>query len=159
MMAYGDDAGFDSWLAANGYTLPSGAPAPAVLRQRASAYLDALYEVRLPGVRTGGFAQERAWPRAGAEVYGQAIPDNVVPPAIEQAVYAAAHQEALSLGSLSAAVSAAGAVKRERVEGAVDIEYFEGSGDVAADATIKLSVVEGLMAPFFGSASLGVFVV
>lgn len=159
MAGYGTDQGFSDWLTTNGHVLPESALAPAILRQRGSQYIDGLYGSRFSGQPTGGFAQDRAWPRAGAEAYSQFIPDDVVPPAIERATYAAAYQEALSPGSLSAAVSAAGAVKRERVEGAVDIEYFEGSGDVAADATIKLSLVEGLMAPFFGSAALGVFVV
>ena len=40
MAAYGTDEGFTAWLSANGHTLP-GSLTAAVLRERASAYIDA----------------------------------------------------------------------------------------------------------------------
>lgn len=160
-MAYGSDSAFTAWLALNGLTLPASAPDAAILRQRGSQYVDNTYGSRFWGVPTLGIAQERAWPRTGAKAYGQAIPDGAIPVAVEQASYAAAHHEAFFPGSLSVAASHAGAVKREKVE-VLEVEYVAGSGDVVADATVRLTAVEGLLAPFLRSetpAGLGLWAV
>lgn len=158
MAGYGTDQGFEDWLTMNGHVLPESAPAPAILRQRGSQYIDGLYGSRFSGQPTGGFAQDRAWPRADASAHGQSIPADVIPIAVEQAAYVAALQEAISLGSLSVAASASGAIKREKVD-VLEVEYAAGSGDAVADATVRLSEVEGLLARFFGAPALAVFVV
>ncbi|MBB4798009.1 hypothetical protein HNP32_001733 [Brevundimonas bullata] len=161
-MAYGSDSGFTAWLALNGLTLPAGAPVAAILRQRGSQYLDGVYSSRFWGAPTLGIAQERAWPRAGAKAYGQDIPDDIIPVAVENASYAAAYQEAIKPGSLSVSATATGAVKRKKI-GPIEKEFFEGSGDVIADGTLKLSAVEGLLAPYLKPegtlASLGLWAV
>lgn len=157
MAGYGDDAKFNAWMASNGYSLPDGGVAVAVLRQRGSAYVDGLYGSRFSGKPTGWFEQERSWPRVGACAHGQPIPSDVVPAAIEHASYHAAFQEALSPGSLSVAASTFGAVKREKVD-VLEVEYVAGSGDAVADATVRMSAVEGLLTPFFGVAMPAVFV-
>lgn len=105
--------------------MPEGAPAAAVLRQRATDYIDAVYGPRLVG-------------------------DQTVDPlltALETATYIAAWHEANNPGSLSAAASQAGAIKREKVD-VLEVEYFAGSGDAAADATVRLALIEGLLFPF-----------
>lgn len=158
MAGYGDDAKFTAWMASNGYSLPDGGVAVAVLRQRGSAYIDGLYGSRFSGQPTGGFEQERAWPRVGACAHGQPIPSNVVPVAIEQASYHAAYQEAVKPGSLSVAASTSGSVKREKVD-ALEVEYVAGSGDAVADALMRISAVEGLLAPFFAVSMPAIFVV
>lgn len=125
MASYGSDNGLATWLTDRGHTLPAGALASAILRQRASDHIDATYGVRLVG-------------------------DQAVAPlltALENATYAAAWHEANNPGSLSVAASAAGAIKRERVD-VIETEYFEGSGDASADATVRLSLVEGILAPY-----------
>jgi hypothetical protein len=156
MAGYGDDSGLTTWAQANGYTLPVS-PAAEVLRERGSAYIDALYGARFSGTPAGGFAQERAWPRTGAHAYGQAIGDTVVPDAVIKASYAAAWQEASAPGSLSVVGSAATAVKREKVEGAVEVEYQANSGAwTAAGLSPILTAVEGLLAPFLRSADAGI---
>jgi hypothetical protein len=76
-----------------------------------------------------------------------AIPDDVIPPAIINASYYAALQEAQNAGSLSVVVTASTRVKRKKI-GQLEKEFFEGSGDVVLDATPLLSSVEGLVAPF-----------
>lgn len=161
-MAYGSDSAFTAWLALTGLTLPAGAPDAAILRQRGSQYVDNTYGSRFWGVPTLGIAQERAWPRTGAKAYGQDIPDSVIPVAVEQASYAAAHQEAIKPGSLLVSATATGAVKRKKI-GPIEKEFFEGSGDVIADGTLKLSAVEGLLAPYLKPestlASLGLWAV
>lgn len=157
-MAYGDDAAFSAWLAANGYSPPSGSPAPAVLRQRGSAYIDGLYGPRFSGLPTEGFTQDRAWPRTGACAHGQSIPSDIVPVAIEHASYFAAYQEGVRPGSLSVAATSAGAVKRKKID-VIEKEFFEGSGDVVADNTVRISAVEGLLAPFLMQPMPAIFVV
>lgn len=146
-MAYGSDSAFTAWLALNGLSLPAGAPDAAILRLRGSQYVDNTYGSRFWGVPTAGIAQERAWPRIGAQAFRQAIPDDAVPVAVEHAAYAAAHQDAIKPGSLSVSTTAAGAVKRKKI-GPIEKEFFEGSGDAVADGTLKLSAVEGLLAPY-----------
>lgn len=152
MAGYGDDVGFTAWLTENGYSLPAGAPALAVLRQRGSTYVDGLYgsqfsERRFSGAPTGGFAQERAFPRTGAKAYNTDIPANVTPVAVINASYFAAWYEGNDPGSLAVTVTAAAQIKREKL-GQLETEYVAGSGDALADATPMLLAVEGLLAPF-----------
>lgn len=151
MAGYGDDTAFEAWLVENGHTLPGTAPDPAVLRQRGSAYIDSVYGARFTGSPTGGLDQERAWPRTGATAWGTAILDSVVPSAVIRASYSAAWHEANNPGSLAAAASSAGAVKRKKVD-VIEIEYFQGGGSAVDNATIRLSDVEGLLAPFMTTA-------
>jgi hypothetical protein len=153
MAGYGDDSGFNTWLTETGYVLPVGAPSAEVLRNRGAGYIDAVYGARFSGIPTGGFAQERAWPRTGAYAYGQPIGDSIIPDAVIKASYAAAWQEASAPGSLSVVGSAATAVKREKVEGAVEVEYQANSGSWTAESLrMVLTSVEGLLQPFLTSA-------
>lgn len=158
MAGYGSDTGFAAWLADNGHDLPADAPVPAVLRHRGSVYIDGLYGSKFVGVAADGFSQERAWPRIDAESFGQAIPSNVIPVAIEQASYAAAFHEATNPGALSPAASQSGAVKRKKLD-VLEVEYFEGSGNAAADAVVRIAAVEGILAPFLTKPMPAVFVV
>ena len=150
MAGYGDDSGFTAFLSANGLTLPVGAPASAVLRQRGSAFIDNAYGERFRGVPTAGISQDRAWPRTGATAYGAAIADDVIPTAVVQASYFAAYREGSSPGSLSATPS--GGVRREKV-GAIEVEYFEAASQDLRDANARrlapaILEIDGLLAPF-----------
>ncbi|MNY01604.1 hypothetical protein D3C86_1341450 [compost metagenome] len=136
MAGHGTTQGFEAWLSARGHTLPPAAPSPAILLQRADDYLDAVYAARL--------------------AYAEASP--ALTSALERATYAAAWQEAQSPGSLSVSATTAGAVKREKV-GPIETEYRDGSTDALADAIVRLSAVEGLLAPFFAAQALAVFVI
>lgn len=158
MAGYGDDTKFAAWMTSNGYSLPGGDVAVAVLRQRGSSYLDGTYEAKFPGRRTGGLTQERAWPRTGAEAYGSDIPSDLVPLAIEHASYHAALYEAQNPGALAVAVTASAAVKREKI-GPIETEYFEGANGALSDATPMLSAVEGLLSPFLAVAMPAIFVI
>lgn len=150
MAGYGDDTAFTEWLASNGYSLPEGAPTAAVLRQRGSVYIDGTYGLRFPGTPTGGAAQERAWPRTGAtDRWGNALDPNTVPIRVIEASFEAAYLEASSPGSLSASGSSASRVKREKVDGAVEVEYqvSSSSSGLVADLTPLITTVEGILAP------------
>lgn len=139
MAVHGTPEGFDEWLAARGYVPPTDAPSTAVLLQRATDYIDGLYGPRLIG--------------------GQTI--DPLLSALANATYAAALYEAQNPGGLSASASQSGAVKREKVD-VLEVEYVAGSGDVIADATVRLSIVEGYLAPYLrpdGIAGLGLWAV
>lgn len=131
-MARGSDEGFNAWLAARGHALPVSAPTAAVLRQRATDYIDGEYLPRIIG-------------------------DPAVDPiltALETATYVAAWHEANKPGSLSASATAAGILKRKKLDG-LEKEYFEGSGDAVADSTVRLSLVEGILAPYLTPTPTG----
>lgn len=153
MAGYGDDAGFSGWLADNGYALPDGAPAVAVLRNRGSQYIDAVYGSRFLGSVVDA-GQERQWPRECAIVNGKLIPSNVIPAAIINASYQAAYQEATDPGSLSAVGSASGTVKREKVD-QIEVEYATSQSDgTATNITPLISIVDGMLAPFLRDEDL-----
>lgn len=130
MAGYGTDQGFTDWLAANGLVLPAGSPTPAVLREIGSAYVDGAYEPSLScSARTGGFAQERAWPRVGHTVNCESVPSDLIPPAWVQASYRAAYLQAVS-GWAQGGTDPNRVTKREKVD-VLEVEYF-GIGDGAA---------------------------
>lgn len=150
MAGYGDDGAFGTWLTANGYTLPDGAPTAAVLRQRGSVYIDATYGGRFPGQPTGGAAQERAWPRTGAtDRYGNAIASDAVPGAVIEASYMAGYIDAMSPGSLSVVVNPSQRVKRQMVD-VIEREFFAPGGDSAVAPTS--SIIDGMLAAYLIAA-------
>jgi len=149
MAGYGDDAGFTAWLADNGYSLPADPtpPSAAVLRNRGSNYIDAVYGARFLGSVVDA-SQERQWPREGAIVNGKLLPSDVVPAAVINASYQAAYQEAVSPGSLSVVGSVSSTVKREKV-GQLEVEYQSAQSDgTAAGITPLISIVDGMLAPY-----------
>ena len=158
MAGYGSDQAFEAWLEENGHELPANAPDPAVLRQRGSAYIDGTYGERFAGQPTGGIEQERAWPRTGATIYGQLLVSSVIPQRVVNASYMAAYLEATSPGSLTGSiVSGASLVKRERVEGAVEVEYaVSDKTDIAEASRAIVPAIEGLLAPLLCPATSGV---
>ena len=153
MAAYGSDIEFQAWLDSNGYVLPADAPTLAVLRQRGSTYIDAVYGPRFVG-QPVTWDQELAWPRVNAvTTYGQVIPSDVIPRQVVNASYRAAVAEALEPGVLSFATSGSGAVKREKVEGVVDVEYFENTSETIAGRGPLFLDIEGLLSPFLEDES------
>lgn len=140
MSGYGDDTGLDAWLSANGLALPVGAPAKGVLRQIGSDYLDGAYEARLScSRRTGGLAQERAFPRSGHSVGGETLPDDLIPQAWVNASYRAAYLHATQPGWAQSGTAPGERVKREKV-GPIDTEYFGPSEGAQANAAMGFNV-------------------
>ncbi|MGR9477005.1 DnaT-like ssDNA-binding protein [Rhizobium leguminosarum] len=164
MAGYGSNAAFTAYADAAGYVFPDGTSDGRITaaRQRGSLVIDR-YEARFSGTRTGGFAQERAWPRTGATTYyGEAIPSDVVPVAIENASYEAAFLELTNPGSLSPVVTGSATVKREKI-GQLEVEYSTSSSisvdDMVAMATPVVTVIEGLLWPFLCPILPGIAVV
>ncbi len=147
MAGYGTDDQFQQWLTDNGYTLPDDAPSLAVLRQRGSLYIDAVYGDRFIG-RIATFDQERAWPRIGASLRGTAIPSDVIPQAVIYASFYAAYEEAVNPGSLNNSGSSSSAIVREKV-GDLEVQYANAQSDgTAAFLTPLISTVDGMLAPY-----------
>lgn len=156
MAGYGSDALFDAWMIDNGYALPENAMDAAVLRQRGSQYIDAVYGSRFVG-RVASHDQERQWPRTGAIVNGVAIHSDVVPSAVIHASFFAAFQEATSPGSLSAVGSASTTVTREKV-GQIEVQYANAESDgTAAAITPLISVVDGMLEPYLRNLDVPYF--
>lgn len=153
MAGYGSDGGFTSWASASGFTVPAGSIPEA--RQRGSDYIDSTYGAQFPGQPADGIDQERAWPRSDAlDKFGNEIADTTIPSRVIFASYHAALAELRSPGSLSVSVRADKRVKREKVDGAVEREFFDPGKDTVADAVPRLTAVEGLLEPLLISASL-----
>jgi len=148
MAGYGDDTGFAAWLADAGLTLPVGSPLPAVLRQRGSDYLDATYAARLDcSAPTGGFDQERAWPRTGHMVLGMAVGDADIPSAWVRASYRAAWREATTPGWATSSRDPSRMTKREKAD-VVEREFFEPGETAGASGANIDAMIEGLIGPF-----------
>ncbi|KSV95384.1 MULTISPECIES: DnaT-like ssDNA-binding protein [Sinorhizobium/Ensifer group] len=164
MAGYGDNDGFTAYATAAGYVFPDGTTdaQKTAARQRGSLVIDR-YEPRFNGRRSGGYAQERAWPRTGASTYyGEAIPSGEVPVPIINASYEAAFLETTNPGSLSPVVTGTSTVKREKV-GQLEVEYATSSStdidDVVALATPVVTTIEGLLWPFLTPVWPGALVV
>lgn len=157
MAGYGTDEGFAGWLSENGHTLPGDAPLPAVLRQRGSSYVDAVYGSRFSGVPLDA-AQDRAWPRTGASIFGQALATDLIPNRVVNASYEAAWIEARAPGSLSVVTDPAKRVKRQKVD-TIEREFFEPGADGGSTAPVS-STIEGMLAPLLHPVTgVGVMVV
>ncbi len=152
MAGYGDNAAFTAYAAAAGYVFPDGTTddQKTAARQRGSLVIDR-YEPKFSGTRTGGFAQERAWPRTGGTTYyGEAIGADI-PAAIVNASYEAAFLELVTPGSLSPVVTGSATVKREKV-GQIEVEYAASTTTSVAElvgmAMPVVTLIEGLLWPF-----------
>jgi hypothetical protein len=145
---YGTDEGFNAWLSTSGLELPVDAPAVAALRERGSVYIDATYGPRFIGTPTT-VEQEREWPRTGAEAFGTTIASDAIPSRVVIASYHAAYIEATNPGALTTSINTSAQVKRERVEGAVEVEYFDPPSTDGVTGFVN-STIEGLLYPLLG---------
>ncbi|MDG4676188.1 hypothetical protein P9A16_34455 [Shinella sp. 838] len=164
MAGYGTNAGFIAYAEAAGYVIPDGTTdeQKAAARQRGSLVIDR-YEPKFSGRRKAGYAQERVWPRTGATTrWGEAIGENDVPVVVVNACYEAAFLELTNPGSLSPVVVGAEVVKREKV-GPLETEYAALTSasptDAAAMATPVVTIIDGMLWPFFTPAMPGILVV
>ena len=149
-MPYGTDEGFAFWLAAQGLALPVGAPSPAVLRQIGSNYVDSAYGWKLAcSQKAGGFEQILEWPRIGHILNGAEVPSDLIPAAWINASYRAAYLTAVTPGWATTGEDATRQTRRERVEGAVEVEYFaasEAAGSDVAPGMPSDSIINGMVA-------------
>lgn len=155
MAGYGSDQAFSEWLASQGLALPVGSPAPAVLRQIGSDYVDAAYEHALQcSRRSGGFDQERAWPRTGHVVNGQLVPNAMIPPAWVNASYRAAYLQAISPGWATGSTDPNRVTRREKVD-VIEREFFSSESQSGADSAAGIvadAIINGMLLPWLCSS-------
>ncbi|RKD68977.1 DnaT-like ssDNA-binding protein [Rhizobium sp. WW_1] len=165
MAGYGDNQGFRDYAAAAGYVIPDETSDAdiAAARQRGSIVIDR-YEMRFSGSRSGGYMQDRAWPRSGAcTYYGEPIPGDVIPAPIVNASYEAAFLELTNPGSLLPVITLSEDVKRERI-GHLEVEYQDSPTGATRDELIALatpvvSIIEGLLFLFLRPVLPGILAV
>lgn len=156
MTAYGSDDDFQVWLSSQGLVLPEDAPLPAVLRQIGSDYIDSAYEHALScSSRAGGYEQDRAWPRKGHRVNGEAVPVDLIPKQWVYASYRAAYLEAGSSGWATTGSDPARLTRREQVD-TLAREFF-APGDAAGGSNAAGmpfdAVANSLVTPWLCSAT------
>ena len=155
-MAYGDDVGFTAWVASQGLTLPVGAPAPAVLREIGSGYIDAAYGYKLAcSQKTGGFEQILEWPRSGHILNGAEVPSDLIPTAWVNASYRVAYLQAVTPGWATTGTDASRQTKRERVD-TIEREFWsasEAAGTSAAPGMPSDSIVNGMVSSWLCSST------
>lgn len=100
----------------------------------ASEWIDGTYGNLFVGYKTGGFSQERAWPRTSAITNTwdrHLIPNDVIPSQVISAVYEAAWRQGNKPGSLLVDYTP-GKYKRVSIDGALSVEYagFNSASDV-----------------------------
>lgn len=133
-MAYGTNTSLAAYLALTGRTLTGDAD---FARQAGSLYIDGAYCDRF---KSTPLTEDAEFPR----VYF-----NPTPVRVERAAYEAAYLWGLDNTSLSVSVSGNAVVKREKVEGAVEVEYFENTETVGVNGALpKFSVIEGLLSRY-----------
>jgi len=134
MAGYGSDGDFTTWLEDNWLELPANAPDADILREIGSSYVDGAYEPRLQcSSRTGGFSQERAWPRTGHTVGCESVPDDLIPQPWINASYRAAYLQAVN-GFATGGGDPNRLTKREKAD-VLEREFFAvGEGALAGNA-------------------------
>lgn len=126
--------------------------AEAALR-RATVWMDAQFRNMLSGWRTKYRLQALEFPRTGMwdnGVIPQLIAADEVPTEWKRACVVAAVREKASPGSLSPDVTTGLVAKREKVEGAVEVEYF-GAPDVDAQRPI-ITMIDDILAPLINTS-------
>ncbi|HEY8386231.1 MAG TPA: DnaT-like ssDNA-binding protein [Porticoccaceae bacterium] len=156
MAGYGSDEEFQAWLASQGFALPPGSPCAGTLRQIGSDYVDAAYgHLLMCSQKTGGWNQEREWPRRGHRIRGELVPDDLIPQAWINASYRAAYLQATIPGWATNQVTPGRVTKREKVD-VIEREFFEadqaGGGASTAPGFPSDAVINGLVLPWLCSS-------
>jgi len=157
---------FEAYADLRGYSYGADANAIATALIRATAWLDATYRSRWPGVRTYGALQSLMWPRkAGSIVNGSYVPDRwittvtdaegvsiattEIPVALKNALAEAAYRELNSPGSLAPDLERGGAIESLQA-GSVEIVY-SSTAPVGTTFTQIDAILSGLIGAVGGS--------
>lgn len=117
--SYATAAELVSYAANYGVTVPATVEAQEALLRRAALQM----QVMAWKGRKASAAQALAWPRYGAEVDGEILPPTYIPARIQYGQMALAAE--IHADDIDPPGQRQGAVIRERVEGAVDVQYAE----------------------------------
>lgn len=128
-----------------GRTIPVGESAQESLLRRAYLQMDAL----LWKGRPVSAEQTGSWPRQGVVRNGFSVPSESIPAQIKAGQMALATE--IHADDLDPPAQRTGAVTKERVEGAVEVQYAEAHADAAKAAAAKQSSAQ--FAGFLESSS------
>ena len=146
MSIYGTLAASKTYHSERGNTAwADGADADLTIAlQRGTEFID--HRFIFSGFKVDGRDQVREWPRFDViDREGFGVDSTTVPVEIEKATYEAALRELASPGSLTPDVTLTKQVKRQKVEGAVEVE-FTGALGVEAQMPI-ITIINGILAP------------
>lgn len=128
LIGYVEDADFTAWAAARGITLTGTA---SMLLTRALDYVELQ---KYKGYRTDT-AQPLSWPRTGVYIDGVALAGDTVPALVKELQMRVSAD--MDAGTDPLAIQAQ-QVKAERVEGAVSVEYMDGSYAPSRSSQVSL---------------------
>lgn len=149
---YGTVAGFKSYFTARGNTLAAAEDDPDIQAALlvASEWLDAAFLDSFDGLKVGGRAQIREWPRQGVtDIYGYSIPDDTIPREVESATYEATWRQLQTPGVFFKDYTPA-KYKSVSISGAVSVEYATGS---AYDFQTQQPMIAAILRPLFSCYS------
>lgn len=156
-MIYGNAAYFSTYIQQRGMEFPldwdEDDQNAALLV--ASEWIDNVFGPSFTGYKTGGFEQEREWPRSAAftNTYPQHnflttdIPDRVV-----KATYEAAYRQLSSPGSLMVDYTP-NKYKSVSIDGALSVDYAQFSS--SADIQKQFAIIDSLLAPLLTLTGAG----
>lgn len=129
-----------AYAAALGLSLPATDAAVEILLRKAFQYLETTFRARYKGAKLSS-DQGTQWPRSGVEIDGFDFPSDEIPDELVEA------QAQLACDAYTKALWTVGGgreVIRERVEGAVEVEYSPGGGSAPQAVFAQ---VEAMLAP------------
>lgn len=148
---YATVAELDTYAAARGITLTASTEAAKeVLLTKAMDYIAAKYGDRFKGTKVSA-SQPLHWPRAGAYIDGYLQPSNEIPRNLQYGQLAAALQVDSGNDLLP---NPTAPIKRERVEGAVEVEYFNPGKVMAVSAFATADALLNVLAESAGLVSV-----
>lgn len=128
LIGYVEDTDFTAWAAARGITLTGTA---TVLLTRALDYVELQ---KYKGHRTDA-AQVLSWPRSGVYIDGIAVAADTIPALVKEMQMRVAADMDAGIDPLAIQEQQ---VKAERVEGAVSVEYMDGSYAPSRSSQVSL---------------------
>lgn len=154
MAGYGSDEEFQAWLASQGFVLPPGSPCAGTLRQIGADYVDSAYgHLLMCSQKTGGWNQEREWPRTGHRINGELVPDDLIPQPWVNASYRAGYLQATIPGWATRSVDSTRQTRREKVD-VIEREFFsaeEAAGSSVAPGMPSDAAINGMVLPWLCS--------
>lgn len=156
-MNYGSAAEFETYHETRGREIPGTWTEDMITAALliSSEWLDATYADAWVGYPTGGYTQERLWPRSAAFTNtdpSYTFANDEIPNAVKYATYEVAYRELTTPGTINADFTP-NKYKSVRVEGAIQVEY--ASMFSAGQAQVQIPVLAGLMNPLLSSTGLG----
>lgn len=140
--SYVTRAEFIAYATESGVTVPNTDPTDVML-VKAAQFIDA-HEANLKGSRVDR-AQRMAFPRSGLVIDGWAWDEDEIPRNVLLCQMAVALDLAQGIDPYNPPVNPARAVKRQRVEGAVEVEYMDGGNQKLGRTTRWNALLNSLL--------------